>query len=180
MIAHTITAVSTENTTTLWLTKATTHTMRMKSTCLTSPTTQRSLSLIPRSTTTEHLSIISIMTTIIPMCLTLAGRKHTAALPVSHSHLALMTRRRMALYATPTASLASMESVPSAGKTAHMTMDSVTTAHTATNLMPMAVELVKCTSALAAKSGAPSGTLRVTTNSIMSAAAFAHQIAPLV
>ena len=111
------------------------------------------------------------------MCLTLAGRKPTAALPVSLSDLALMTSRRMALYATPTARLASMELVPSAGRTAPMTLASVMTEPTATSLKPMAVVLVRSTSVLAAKSGVLSGTLVVTQTSIMSAAAFALQIA---
>lgn len=116
--------------------------------------------MVPPSITT-----ITIITTL--MYLTHAGRKHTAALQESLSHLVPLTRRRMALYATLTASLASQESVPSAGRTALRIKDSVTTVPTATSLTHMVEELVKFTNATDVRNGAPFGTLNVTMNSIM-------------
>jgi hypothetical protein len=73
----------------------------------------------------------------------------------------------MVLYATPSAKLVSMALVPSAGRTAPMTLASVTMAPTAISLRPTAVVLVRSTSAKAAISGALSGTLHAMRTSIM-------------
>ena len=101
------------------------------------------------------------------MYLTHAGRKHTAALLESLSHLVPLIKRRMVLFATLTASLASPESDPSAGRTALMIKDSVTMVPTATSLTLMVEEPVRFTNAMDVRNGAPFGTLNVTMNSIM-------------
>ena len=83
----------------------------------------------------------------------------------------------MVLSATPTVRMDTQVSAPSAGRTALMTVASVTTVHTATSLMLMVVALVRSTNALAAKNGDLCGTPSATITSIMSAAASAPQTA---
>jgi len=112
----------------------------------------------------------------------------TAVVSVKSSLLAEKETKRMELFATPYAELASTESALSAGNTA--LMDSVMMAPSATSLTHMVAELdtqfgmktnvtVKIL-ILDAKSGELSGTLNAELTSTMSLAVSAHQIAPLV
>ena len=122
-----------------------------------------------------HLSITTTTIITTPQCHTPAGRRPQDAPLESLFLIALKVKRRTVPYASISAKMVSQALAPSAGKTAHTTLASVTMEPTATSLMPTEEVLVKCTSAdQAAKSGATSGIPSAIKASIMLAAASAH------
>ena len=103
-----------------------------------------------------------------------------AAQLASLSRLAKTIKSKLVPYATLTARMATLDSDPSAGRTAPLIRASVMMAITATSLMLMAEVLARCMKALDARNGVPYGIQSATIISIMSAAASAHQTAPRV
>lgn len=102
-----------------------------------------------------------------------------AAPLVSLSHPVLTIRRRMAPFATHTARMDTLVSVPSAGRTALTIPDSVMMAPTVTSLMPTVAVPVRSTSVATARSGVLSGTQLVTRASTTLDVAYAHLTAHL-
>lgn len=130
-----------------------------------------------------HQFIITIMTIIIPMFRTRAGRRLLDAQLVSPFPHALMVWNKMEPCVSLSAKRASTVSAPYAGRTARRitTRDSLTMAPTATSQMLMAEVLDKCTSSPVVNNGAkaPFGTPSATITSTVSVAASAHPIARL-
>ena len=91
-----------------------------------------------------------------------------------------MIKSKLVPCATLTVRMDTLASALSAGRTAQLIRASVTMAIIATSLMLMAEVLARCTKALVARNGVPSGIPNATIISIMSAAASAHLTAPRV
>ena len=109
-----------------------------------------------------------------------AGRRLLVALLVSLFLTALLAKRKMVPYASITAEMATLELVPSAGRTAPMTLVSATMELTAISLTLTVEVLVKSTSVdQAVNNGAISGMSSATKASIMSVAAYALPTAQL-
>ena len=107
----------------------------------------------------------------------LAGYRHMVVVLASLFLLALLIRRRMALFATHFAEMATRVSARSAGRTALKI--GATMALTAKSRRLMDVALVQSTSAIIARSGEPFGTRNAVKASTTWAAAFAHPTAQL-